>query len=126
MQVCSNQRHWDLAYDNLPRETMLRGFAILMEQIATRNTRDRWGEDIALDGWGEGICDLFKKLVDDMDRQYLEIRAARKELFADDIAIFGVKIDLQKSRCDEMVDWSVDEPDMRTPNKDEELLFGGI
>jgi hypothetical protein len=46
-----------------------------------------------------------------LDAQYLEIGNARKELFAWDISDDkGCEIELERYRCDEMVDWSVNEP----------------
>ncbi|KAN0098368.1 hypothetical protein V8E51_014031 [Hyaloscypha variabilis] len=55
----------------------------------------------------------FKAAVDDMDKQYLRIRKFRKELFEFDPACDqdrGCGIDLELWRCDEMVDWTVNEP----------------
>lgn len=60
------------------------------------------------------FCDfrrMFKTALDDMDLQYLEIRQARKALFDYDGAGDSHFIDLELERCDEMIDWSVCEPD---------------
>ncbi|KAB8296723.1 hypothetical protein EYC80_002143 [Monilinia laxa] len=58
-------------------------------------------------------ADAFKKAVDDMDTQYLQIRSARRVLFEADITPdTSCNIDLELSRVDEMVDWSVQEPEM--------------
>lgn len=57
------------------------------------------------------FVEVFNFVCDDLDAQYLEIRRARKELFAWDIEIDkGCEIDLGLNRCDEMVDWAVNEP----------------
>jgi len=49
--------------------------------------------------------------MDGLDRQYLEIRAARKALFTCDTSpLLGCDIDIEASKCDEMIDWDVFEP----------------
>jgi hypothetical protein len=56
---------------------------------------------------------VFKMVCNDLDKQLLEIRKARRELFrwdvSDDLEV-EIDIDLQLSRCDEMVNWDVNEP----------------
>jgi hypothetical protein len=57
------------------------------------------------------FVEVFRFVCDDLDAQYLEIRKARRELFAWDIEDDkGCEIDLELNRCDEMVDWAVNEP----------------
>jgi hypothetical protein len=62
----------------------------------------------------------FKEALDDMDKQYLEIRAARRALFDYDIKEPGCSIDLELWRCDEMINWEVNEP-MLCPEFDPSL-----
>jgi hypothetical protein len=62
----------------------------------------------------------FKEALDDMDKQYLEIRAARRALFDYDIKEPGCNIDLELWRCDEMINWEVNEP-MLCPEFDPSL-----
>ncbi|KAE9373646.1 hypothetical protein N431DRAFT_456407 [Stipitochalara longipes BDJ] len=55
----------------------------------------------------------FKKACDDMDKQFLEIRMARKHIFDYDITNdweCGSEFDLELHRCDEMVNWDINEP----------------
>jgi hypothetical protein len=63
----------------------------------------------------EEFTAVFKMVCDDLDKQYLEIRKARRELFqwdiSDDVEV-EIDIDLQLSRRDEMVNWDVNEPDL--------------
>lgn len=68
----------------------------------------------AFDGrmWVE-CAEAFRKAVDNMDTQYLQIRAARKALFEADIMPDpSCEIDLELWRVDEMIDWTVEEPEM--------------
>jgi hypothetical protein len=45
-------------------------------------------------------------MVEDLDAQYLQIREARKHLFDWDVLNQrGCDIDLEKSRCDDKIDW---------------------
>lgn len=48
--------------------------------------------------------------LDDMDTQYLAMVKARKILFNHDTTDPDYGIDLEKWRCEEMVDWTVNEP----------------
>ncbi|KAF7879481.1 hypothetical protein EAF04_000677 [Stromatinia cepivora] len=52
----------------------------------------------------------FRKLVDDCDKQWLEIRKARKELFQWDNVEIEPEFNLELVRCDEMVKWDIREP----------------
>lgn len=62
--------------------------------------------------------EIFKQLVNDMDTQYLEIRAARKALFDHDtLGERGCDIDCESWRCDEKVKWDVYEPFFGAPNQ---------
>lgn len=58
---------------------------------------------------------MVKSVVLDMDAQWLTIREARKNLFIYDLTDKGCDIDEEFWRCDEFIDWSVDEPDMNVP-----------
>jgi hypothetical protein len=75
--------------------------------------------DLLLESYGPftTFTDLFRKVVDDLDTQYLQIRKARKELV--DYNVSGPKcdIDLEKARCDEMIDWDAEAPRITVPEK---------
>jgi hypothetical protein len=85
----------------------------MSEIIETRGLIDRYIE-------------AFKELVDDMDSQYLQIRKARLGLFDFDIdGMPACDIDLEKVRCDEMVDWRIQEPQITAViEADAELYWG--
>jgi hypothetical protein len=51
---------------------------------------------------------IYELVVDDMDRQYLSMRKARKELYDCDDKLYD-RIDLETWRSDEMINWNVDE-----------------
>ncbi|EPE33610.1 hypothetical protein GLAREA_06623 [Glarea lozoyensis ATCC 20868] len=63
------------------------------------------------------FCSNYKAAVDDLDQQCLEIRNARKCLFEHDLTDRECDIDLELSRCDDMIDWDVVEPDL-CPQRD--------
>ncbi|KAH6680864.1 hypothetical protein B0J14DRAFT_274594 [Halenospora varia] len=66
------------------------------------------------------FVDLFIEAFEDMDTQWLEIREARKDLFKLDILNQPeCSIDLGLWRCDERVNWCVNEPDMSPLSKQE-------
>lgn len=68
--------------------------------------------------------EAFRKGVDDMDTQYLQIRSARKALFEADLTPdASCNIDLEIHRVDEMIDWSVPEPQMGPLNENEMRHF---
>jgi hypothetical protein len=59
------------------------------------------------------FAEYFIYAVDELDEEYLEIREARKQLFKGDILALnqlGCDIDVDFSRCDEKVVWSINEP----------------
>ncbi|KAG4434874.1 hypothetical protein IFR05_009634 [Cadophora sp. M221] len=71
------------------------------------------GDDGALaPAWAARV----REAVDDMDRQYLAIRKARRELFDADSDLEGdvgcEGFEIEDWLCDEMVDWGVSEPAM--------------
>ncbi len=70
--------------------------------------------------------EAFKEVIDDMDSQYFQIRKARLGLFDFDIdGMPTCDIDLEKARCDEMVDWKVQEPEITAViEADAELYWG--
>ncbi|KAF4625445.1 hypothetical protein G7Y89_g12725 [Cudoniella acicularis] len=120
--IRASQRLFDLAYSTLPRESLMKRLIKLLDEISTYKTsrvvkkKHRTRMRISETGiYGEKVIEFiqnFKVAVDDMDRQYLAIRAARKALFMNDMYeddIHG-KIDLELSRCDEKIDWGVLEP----------------
>lgn len=59
----------------------------------------------------------FKSAVDELDKNYLEVRKARKALFDHDTGDWGYDIDLQLERCDEMTNWGINEPKVRPKTK---------
>ncbi|ESZ94280.1 hypothetical protein SBOR_5348 [Sclerotinia borealis F-4128] len=95
------------AYENAPF------YSALPRNILIKQTND------AFDARNYQQCaDTFKKAVDDMDTQYLQIRKARKALFEADITPdASCNIDLELWRVDEMIDWSVNEPEMYPASK---------
>jgi hypothetical protein len=60
---------------------------------------------------------LFRQCVDDCDTQYLAIRKARKALFDWDNTSNITDISPEAWRCDEMVNWDVNEASMEVPEK---------
>lgn len=91
------QQEYGLSYSTLPRELLLHQLGKAFESKGCWKSLDKF-------------LQLFKLVVDDMDKQLLEIRKARKELFDMDFEDFGHDIDLELWRCDEMIDWNVSEP----------------
>ena len=59
----------------------------------------------------------FRDASDDMDKQFLKMREARKHIFDWDINDWNCAhdLDLELHRCDEMVNWKINEPDTRPP-----------
>jgi hypothetical protein len=55
---------------------------------------------------------MFKQAVDDMDSQYFEIRRARRSLFDFDTEDPKCHIKLDNLQCEDMIDWTVNEPMM--------------
>lgn len=81
-------------YNNLPRN-------VLMRQATDAFDGMNWAFFIS----------CFKRLVDDLDKQFMEMRKARKTLFEDDKSLdIGCDIELDSTLCTEMVDWTKDEP----------------
>lgn len=53
---------------------------------------------------------IARSMIDDLDRQYLKIRAARKKHFIWDVlGDWMCKIDAEEWRDDEMVNWKINE-----------------
>ncbi|KAK6594911.1 hypothetical protein H4I96_10642 [Botrytis cinerea] len=81
-------------YNNLPRN-------VLMRQATDAFDAMNW----------QFFTSCFKRVVDDLDKQFMEMRSARKELFEDDEAIdTGCDIELDSNMCIDMIDWTKDEP----------------
>ncbi|KAH6680844.1 hypothetical protein B0J14DRAFT_696183 [Halenospora varia] len=60
------------------------------------------------------LVNCFKDCMNDMDRQYLNIRECRKALYSfDGDQLRSDRIDFESGSCDEMVDWKVFEPCMK-------------
>lgn len=73
------------------------------------------------------FVDVFKYVCDNLDKQYLVIRKARKELFAWDISgERGCVINLDLNRCDELVDWTVNEPALLPYHPHSNLALGPL
>ncbi|KAF4625446.1 hypothetical protein G7Y89_g12724 [Cudoniella acicularis] len=102
------QRTFDHCYANKHREVLLRRLNDMLEDEPNQEPFDaERRRKIAL------FTESFRHAVDDMDEQYLQIREARKRLFefgADENV--GYSIDLELSRCDEKINWNVNEPEM--------------
>ncbi len=95
-KIIRESQFWEKVRKELPREQGLRKLYAMFES-----------QDFS------SFVEVFKFVCDDLDSQYLEIRRARKELFVGDIEDGrGCEIDLELSRCDEMVDWTVNEPNL--------------
>jgi hypothetical protein len=91
------QHDYGLSYSTLQRELLLHQLGKAFESKGCWKSLDKF-------------LQLFRLVVDDMDKQLLEIRKARKELFDMDFEDFGHDIDLELWRSDEMIDWTVSEP----------------
>lgn len=83
-----HQESFDARYADLPREQLLR----------------KLSKAVSLQDWvsWQGV---FKKVVDDMEEQYLCIEKARKALFDFDVADRGCDIDIDSSKSDERISW---------------------
>lgn len=88
-----NQRRIDLAYDISKRDLLLKQMQDILE---ARGSVDRF-------------VAAFQEVVDDMDGQYLRIRAARHALFGDGDPRCDMEIQFP---CNELVDWKVNEPSL--------------
>ncbi|PMD41299.1 hypothetical protein L207DRAFT_632736 [Hyaloscypha variabilis F] len=94
------QHKFDLMYASHERESLMRKLSGALELDRLAANPVPWKM------W-------FKAAVNNIDRQYLKIRKARKALFDFDPTNDkdrGCDIDLELWRCDEMVDWTVNEP----------------
>jgi hypothetical protein len=102
-----NPRKFDIAYAGLPRERLMKDLGDLLETSFCDN---------------DEFPKMFKQAVDDMDSQYFEIRRARKALFDFDTEDPKCHIKLDDLQCEDMIDWTVNEPVMfptRLPSKTE-------
>ncbi|CZR65103.1 uncharacterized protein PAC_15003 [Phialocephala subalpina] len=106
VEIQLRSREWKHAYSMLPREQLLRKLDSLMESGTTPSNFPSVPEFVT----------TFRLAMDDMDKQYLEIRRLRKLLFKDDpdgVAPRWYSDDFfQPWLCDEMINWNVNEPDM--------------
>jgi hypothetical protein len=102
INIRKRQPKFDSAYAFLERETLLKR----LDGLLVNNNLKIAGSDKFLE--------LFKLAVDNMDKQYLVIRKARKELFDCDDDTYERVIDPELWKCDEMVNWGLEEPDMET------------
>ncbi|KAF7909378.1 uncharacterized protein EAF01_003096 [Botrytis porri] len=89
-----NRQGQTSVYNNLPRND-------LMRQVIDAFDAMTWAF----------FVDCFKRMVDDLDKQFMEMREARKKLFEDDkTSDIGCDIELDSNLCIEMIDWTRDEP----------------
>ncbi|KAL2067919.1 hypothetical protein VTL71DRAFT_16017 [Oculimacula yallundae] len=95
--ILLHKKHYDKDYIRLEREKAL-------DSVSSAVELKQWGL------WDEH----FHTAARDMDEQYLEIRKFRRGLFAGDTigADPGCAIDIKAWRCDEKIDWDVDELEM--------------
>ncbi|KAE9373634.1 hypothetical protein N431DRAFT_337959 [Stipitochalara longipes BDJ] len=104
IQIALRSHEWELAYCTLSWEDKLTKLRKLLE-------RGNSSDDVE-------FVQLFADCVYEMDEQYLDIRKARKAVFQDDPAstttIMGMSLDewAQPWRCDEKINWAVNEPDL--------------
>ncbi|KAF4630323.1 hypothetical protein G7Y89_g7819 [Cudoniella acicularis] len=112
MQIRCEQRKFNLSYAHLPREKLLKE----LNDILETSSYNKFLYDLS---WAR-FAVLCKKAIDDMDRQYLEIREARKRLFEYDGAQYEPEIDIEAWRCDEPINWDVNEPEIG-PKKEAEM-----
>ena len=61
----------------------------------------------------------FKSEVNELDKNYLEIRKARRALFDHDTSYWGCDIDLQLESCDGMINWDINKPNIGPKTKSE-------
>jgi hypothetical protein len=113
--IRGKQDQFELQYDVLPREALLKQMKLKFNQVMNNST-----ERVYMENEWISVVDLMKLAVEDMEAQYLEIRAARRRLFESDIkGDSECAIDVESSRCDEKIDWSVLEPDIGAAPKPE-------
>jgi len=93
-RIRGRQRVFDETYNSMPREIALKKVELALELDDFIGWR-RW----------------FRIAAEDMDGQFLEIRAARRRFFdCDPDGDHGCDIDLEKARTDEPIDWDINEP----------------
>ncbi|KAH8767724.1 hypothetical protein F5882DRAFT_509874 [Hyaloscypha sp. PMI_1271] len=102
INIRERQTKFECAYAFLERETLLKRLSSILAN-----------DNLKITG-SDKFFELFKLAVDNMDKQYLVIRKARKELFDCDDDTYERVIDPELWRCDEMVNWEREEPDMET------------
>ncbi|KAH8790696.1 hypothetical protein BGZ57DRAFT_962174 [Hyaloscypha finlandica] len=101
-------------FQNYTIETLCTRALLLLEDYAQsfRLSSILANGDLKITGSGT-FFQLFKLAVNNMDKQYLVIRKARKELFDCDDDAYERVIDPEPWKCDEMVKWELEEPDMK-------------
>jgi hypothetical protein len=100
LEIKANIRLYQQVYESFYTELGVRS---LLQKVETAFEARSWGK----------FTEYFKSAVDYLDDEYLEIRKARKDLFKWDILELnqvGCDIDLELSRSDEKVKWSINEP----------------
>jgi hypothetical protein len=89
INIRERQTKFECAYAFLERETLLKRLSSILAN-----------DNLKITGSDE-FFELFKLAVDDMDKQYLVIRKARKELFDCDDDAYERVIDPEPCKCDE-------------------------
>jgi hypothetical protein len=82
-------------------------------------------------GWGtygdgcvsRSVVPPLKAVIDELDTRYFFISKARKELFRANNQAYEKTIDIQFTGCDELVNWTVDEPDILAFQNHEQDLW---
>ena len=105
IDIRSNKRAFESGYSILCLNRIIDHLGLLLENGYTTDAQE--------------YNQYFKFAVDELDKQYLQMRAARKALFEHDIGDWGCELDLQLSLADEMIDWTVNEPKMTPQNMPE-------
>jgi hypothetical protein len=101
INIRKRQTKFDCAYAFLERETLLKRLSSILVN-----------DNVKITGSGK-FFELFRLAVDNMDKQYLVIRKARKELFDCDDDTYERIVDPELWKCDEMVNWELEEPGMK-------------
>ncbi|KAI9646029.1 hypothetical protein NHQ30_005467 [Ciborinia camelliae] len=94
LEIRRQKNYYAADFESLYRESLMRHITAAFENH-----------------WWDRFWELYKQVVDDMDSQYLEIRAARKKLYGFDLKSTPRIIDIKPNLCDEKIDWDKVEPD---------------
>ena len=98
---------FDAAYAIIPSTVLVRQVNDWLDQLRLVTGDTTWFERSDL----ESFFKCYRQAVDELDAHFLQIRKTRKAIFDYDLNDPGCEIDLGFGRCDEMIDWIVNEPD---------------